>query len=125
MVTQAAQAAIEIMARAFYAMADTRTPVLVAGAAIAVNLALCWALVGPLQQGGLALALSVAPVFFLFLFSYSLLNRTLDKWFSRPYETISRDAQELDQHVAKPRPRRVVIGQVGEARRVVQDGRWA
>jgi nitrogen fixation/metabolism regulation signal transduction histidine kinase len=42
-----------------------------------------------------ALALSVAPVFFLFLFSYSLLNRTLDKWFSRPYETISRDAQEL------------------------------
>src|SRR3990172_3151838 len=42
-----------------------------------------------------ALCLSVAPVFFLFLFSYSLLNRTLDKWFSRPYETISRDAQEL------------------------------
>ena len=42
-----------------------------------------------------ALALSVAPVCFLFLFSYSLLNRTLDKWFSRPYETISRDAQDL------------------------------
>jgi nitrogen fixation/metabolism regulation signal transduction histidine kinase len=42
-----------------------------------------------------AMALSVAPVCFLFLFSYSLLNRTLDKWFSRPYETISRDAQDL------------------------------
>src|SRR3990172_6235933 len=42
-----------------------------------------------------ALALSVAPVFFLFLFSYSLLNRTLDKWFSRPFETISRDAREV------------------------------
>ncbi|OFV99209.1 MAG: hypothetical protein A3H28_04565 [Acidobacteria bacterium RIFCSPLOWO2_02_FULL_61_28] len=46
-----------------------------------------------------ALCLSVAPVFFLFLFSYSLLNRTLDKWFSRPYETISRDAQELVKEI--------------------------
>ena len=42
-----------------------------------------------------ALCLSVVPVFFLFLFSYSLLNRTLDKWFSRPFETISRDAREV------------------------------
>ena len=61
-ISLAAQASTEIMARAFYAMADTRTPVLVAGAAIAANLALCWALVGPLQQGGLALALSIAAI---------------------------------------------------------------
>lgn len=40
-----------------------------------------------------AIGLSVLPVFFLFLFSYSLINRTLDKWFSRPFETVSQDAQ--------------------------------
>jgi two-component system, NtrC family, nitrogen regulation sensor histidine kinase NtrY len=40
-----------------------------------------------------AIGLSVLPVFFLFLFSYSLINRTLDKWFSRPFETISQDAR--------------------------------
>ena len=42
-----------------------------------------------------ALGLSVLPVCFLFLFSYSLINRTLDKWFSRPYETVSQDAREI------------------------------
>ena len=31
-----------------------------------------------------ALALSFIPVFFLVLFSFSVLNRNLDKWFSRP-----------------------------------------
>src|SRR3990172_1902292 len=42
-----------------------------------------------------AIGLSVLPVFFLFLFSYTLINRTLDKWFSRPFETVSQDAQEI------------------------------
>ena len=42
-----------------------------------------------------AIGLSVIPVIFLFLFSYSLVNRALDKWFSRPVETMSRDAREL------------------------------
>ena len=37
-----------------------------------------------------AIGLSVLPVIFLFLFSYSLVNRTLDKWFSRPVETMSQ-----------------------------------
>ncbi|MBI2819653.1 MAG: HAMP domain-containing protein [Acidobacteria bacterium] len=40
-----------------------------------------------------AIGLSVLPVFFLFLFSYSLINRTLDKWFSRPFEAVSLDAR--------------------------------
>lgn len=44
-----------------------------------------------------AVGLSVLPVCFLFLFSYSLLNRTLDKWFSRPFETVSREAHEIVQ----------------------------
>src|SRR3989304_9247900 len=42
-----------------------------------------------------ALGLSVLPVFFLFLFSYSLLNRTLDKWFSRPFERLSSAAHKV------------------------------
>jgi two-component system, NtrC family, nitrogen regulation sensor histidine kinase NtrY len=42
-----------------------------------------------------AIGLSVLPVFFLFLFSYSLINRTLDKWFSRPFETVAQDAQQV------------------------------
>ncbi|MBI4465445.1 MAG: HAMP domain-containing protein, partial [Acidobacteria bacterium] len=44
-----------------------------------------------------AVGLSVLPVCFLFLFSYSLINRTLDKWFSRPFETVSREAHEIVQ----------------------------
>jgi two-component system nitrogen regulation sensor histidine kinase NtrY len=42
-----------------------------------------------------ALALSLLPVVFLFLFSYAVLNRNLDKWFSAPVEGMNiqlRDA---------------------------------
>lgn len=42
-----------------------------------------------------ALALSLLPVVFLVLFSYAVLNRTLDKWFSAPVEGMNiqlRDA---------------------------------
>lgn len=42
-----------------------------------------------------ALGLSLLPVCFLFLFSYSLMNRTLDKWFSRPYERMSQDTRGI------------------------------
>ncbi len=35
-----------------------------------------------------ALALSLLPVVFLFLFGWVILNRTLDKWFSTPGENI-------------------------------------
>src|SRR5690242_3464093 len=42
-----------------------------------------------------ALGLSLLPVCFLFLFSYSLINRTLDKWFSRPFETMSEDTRQI------------------------------
>src|SRR5579863_8382193 len=35
-----------------------------------------------------ALLLSLGPVIFLFLFSYGLLNRSIEKWFSRPSEDV-------------------------------------
>src|ERR1700691_5877417 len=44
---------------------------------------------------GGALALSVLPIFFLVLWSVSVLNRNLDKWFSRPAQTIDLDLKQI------------------------------
>jgi putative peptidoglycan lipid II flippase len=51
-----AHAGVEILARAFYALHDTRTPVVIGLAAMAGNIALSLLLKGPLAHGGLALA---------------------------------------------------------------------
>ncbi len=42
-----------------------------------------------------AMALSLLPVLFMFLVSYSLLNRTLGRWFPRPLEIASEQTQTL------------------------------
>src|SRR5439155_5424067 len=42
-----------------------------------------------------ALLLSVTPTIFLFLFSYALMNRSIDKWFSRPVEELREDSQQI------------------------------
>ncbi|GAC1657085.1 MAG: ATP-binding protein [Acidobacteriaceae bacterium] len=42
-----------------------------------------------------ALLLSVTPTIFLFLFSYALMNRSIDKWFSRPVEELREDSQTI------------------------------
>ncbi len=57
-----AHATTEIVARAFYALHDTVTPLLVSAGAMLLNLVLCALLVGPLAHGGLALAVSLAGV---------------------------------------------------------------
>jgi len=44
-----------------------------------------------------ALALSFLPVFFLVLWSVSVLNRNLDKWFSRPAEGVRLNLVEISQ----------------------------
>src|SRR5437879_4498930 len=41
------------------------------------------------------LALSLVPVCFLFAFSYGLLNRSIDKWFGIPFDTVRRDADGI------------------------------
>ncbi len=41
-----------------------------------------------------ALVLSFLPTIFLFLFSYVLMNRTIDKWFSRPVEELKQDTAQ-------------------------------
>jgi len=55
----AAQVLVPILARAFYALQDTRTPVIWAIVAVALNVPLMAWLVGPMGVGGLALALSI------------------------------------------------------------------
>jgi len=41
------------------------------------------------------LGVSLVPVIFLFIFAYSMLNRTIDKWFSVPLDLIGQDSEEL------------------------------
>ena len=57
-----AHSSLEILTRAFYAMHDTRTPVVVGVGSMVVNVALSFALIAPLAQGGLALANSIATI---------------------------------------------------------------
>src|SRR5215813_3340133 len=42
-----------------------------------------------------ALLLSFAPALTMFLFSYALMNRSIDKWFSGPVHELQKDADTL------------------------------
>lgn len=55
-------ALVRVVVPAFYAMKDTRTPVLAALFAFMVNLAFSLALMGPMLHGGLALASTIAAL---------------------------------------------------------------
>jgi putative peptidoglycan lipid II flippase len=65
-------AAVRIVAAAFYAMQDTKTPVRIAVVSIAVNLLLGIVLMGPMAHKGLALALSVSASVNLVLLTAAL-----------------------------------------------------
>jgi PAS domain S-box-containing protein len=45
------------------------------------------------------LGLSLVPVCFLFIFAYGLLNRSIDKWFGIPFDTVRKDANEIFRQV--------------------------
>jgi two-component system nitrogen regulation sensor histidine kinase NtrY len=49
---------------------------------------------------GGALILSFAPVLFLFLFAYGLMNRSIDKWFSRPVEEVREDSEAMTKLIS-------------------------
>jgi putative peptidoglycan lipid II flippase len=68
-----AYAAVKVLASAFYAMKDTKTPVKVANISMAVNIAGNLALMGPWGVGGLAFATAIA----------SLVNAALLFWLLR------------------------------------------
>ncbi|HEY0759689.1 MAG TPA: ATP-binding protein [Acidisarcina sp.] len=52
-----------------------------------------------------ALVLSFAPAFFMFFFSYGLMNRSMDRWFSQPvmqlHDDSTRIVQTLSQYAAE------------------------
>ncbi len=81
---------LEIVARAFYALHDTRTPVAVGVGSMALNALLSLMLRGPLAHAGLALANTLATTLETTLLLW-LLARRLDglEW-SRPRTTIVR-----------------------------------
>jgi len=57
-----AHAVVEILTRAFYALHDTLTPVLIGVGAMSINVVLSLILIRPLAHGGLALANSTATI---------------------------------------------------------------
>jgi len=55
-------AAIKILAPAFYALGDARTPMVISLASMLTNFVMNWTLVGPLQERGLALSTSTVAL---------------------------------------------------------------
>ncbi|MFQ6117944.1 MAG: murein biosynthesis integral membrane protein MurJ [Candidatus Bipolaricaulia bacterium] len=84
---------VYLLTRGFYALRDTRTPVLIGIAAVAVNVVLDYTLVGPMGVGGLALATSAAGLVNMVLLILSL-ERRLGQRLIRPL------AGELSKMVA-------------------------
>jgi putative peptidoglycan lipid II flippase len=66
---------VEIVARAFYALHDTRTPVMISIGSMLLNAALSLALRGPLGFGGLALANTIATTLEMILLAWLLTRR--------------------------------------------------
>jgi putative peptidoglycan lipid II flippase len=77
-----AAAGVKILTQAFYALHDTRTPVLVATFDLAVFWVLCVALAGPMRHAGVALATS-AGFWINFLLLLGLLARRLGRFGGR------------------------------------------
>src|SRR5215469_14369708 len=48
-----------------------------------------------------AVALSLLPIVFMFFMSYSLLNRTLARWFPRPIEIAAEQSRALQQEMSQ------------------------
>jgi putative peptidoglycan lipid II flippase len=63
---------VNILARAFYAVGDTRTPMRIGVFCLAVNLVLAFCLILPLKQGGLGLANTMTSTLNVVLLLYAL-----------------------------------------------------
>jgi len=76
-----------------------------------------------------ALVLSFTPVVFMFLFAYGLMNRSIDKWFSRPVEQLREDSGEIAQLLSSyaaenARAEVVSIAQLPDTERAFQTGNF-
>jgi putative peptidoglycan lipid II flippase len=63
---------VNVLARAFYALGDTKTPMKISLACLALNLLLAAALVSPLKQGGLGIANTVTSIVNVWLLLFML-----------------------------------------------------
>jgi putative peptidoglycan lipid II flippase len=70
-----AQAIIQILPRAFYALQNTWMPVILGVIAMAASIAWMYILVGPLSHGGLALAVTLGAVIQMFLLFFVLRSK--------------------------------------------------
>ncbi len=71
-----------------------------------------------------AMAISLLPIIFMFIVSYSLINRTLLRWFPRPLEIASEKTQELMNDFGRgqlPRLRRLATEIHEESSASVED----
>lgn len=64
--------AVNITARAFFALGDTKTPMQISVVALLVNLGLVAAMVGPLRQAGMGIANTLSSILNLSLLLYAL-----------------------------------------------------
>jgi putative peptidoglycan lipid II flippase len=65
-------AAVRVIVSTFYALLDTKTPVMMATLSIIANIALSIVLMGPMKHGGLALATSLSSMLNVFLLLWAL-----------------------------------------------------
>lgn len=63
---------VNVLARAFYALGDTKTPMKISIACLALNFILAAALVGPLRQGGLGIANTATSICNVWLLFFAL-----------------------------------------------------
>jgi putative peptidoglycan lipid II flippase len=63
---------VNVLARAFYALGDTKTPMQISLVSLALNLVLAAALVEPLRQGGLGIANTTTSICNVWLLLYAL-----------------------------------------------------
>jgi two-component system, NtrC family, nitrogen regulation sensor histidine kinase NtrY len=68
------------------------------------------------------LGLSLVPVCVLFVFAYGLLNRSLDKWFGIPFDSLRHDAEAISGQLAIEAEQRSLddAAHLATARRIVE-----
>lgn len=74
----------DLVSRAFFTMQDTRTPLVVGVITVAINVVLNLLLVGPLEQGGLALATVIATTIGFLISLWALWRKSLGQLRVRP-----------------------------------------
>ncbi|MGH8459567.1 MAG: HAMP domain-containing protein, partial [Nevskiales bacterium] len=77
-----------------------------------------------------ALLLSLAPVVFLFLFAYGLMNRSIDKWFSGPVEEMRANSGEIAELLSSyaaenARAEAAAIAAAPETQRAFESGNFS